>query len=73
MPVPPEGLTVAVPLHTLQGVVVVLVVAVNVVGSLIVTVALALHPLASVTVTSYEPAHKFVILFVVAPVLHAIV
>ena len=45
--------------------------AVNVAGSLMVAEAVAVHPFASVTVSVYDPAHRLLMLAVVAPLLQA--
>jgi hypothetical protein len=66
VPVPPDATTVALPLQTaLQVTFTCDCVAVITGGCVIVAVAVAVHPFASVTVTVYEPAMS---VFAVAPV-----
>ena len=47
--------------------------AANVAGSLMVTEEVAVHPFASVTVSVYDPAHRLLMVAVVAPLLQAYV
>jgi hypothetical protein len=57
--VPPAGIAVAVPVKVPKQVTLVwLVVTLSAAGSVMVTVAVAVHPLLSVTVTVYDPAAR---------------
>ena len=70
--VPPATVTSAVPSHTAlhNGSVLEVIAAVKTAGSVMVTVAEATHPRASVTSTEFTPTHKAVATSVVSPLLH---